>query len=279
MSKTKRIGPPLKWHGGKHYLAPRIIARMPPHQHYVEPYFGGGSVLLAKDPEGISEVANDLDGLLTNFWRVLQSEALFAQFERIVQAIPFSEQEWEKAAYALRQARLVWPDFSLQAAVDFFVYCRQSMSGRMQCFAPLTKKRLRRGMNEQASAWLSAVEQLPEVHARLQRVVILSHDALDVIREQDSPQTLFYLDPPYLPETRNGHTQGDYACEMTVQQHTLLLSALVELKGHWMLSGYPSLLYDSFFKDYKHVLHTFDLPNNAASGAKRRMTECLWCSF
>jgi DNA adenine methylase len=56
---VKTIDPPLKWHGGKHYLAKRIIALMPSHTHYVETHFGGGSVMLAKNPEGVSEVAND----------------------------------------------------------------------------------------------------------------------------------------------------------------------------------------------------------------------------
>ena len=37
---------PLKWHGGKYYLASKIIGLMPSHLHYVEPYFGGGAVLL-----------------------------------------------------------------------------------------------------------------------------------------------------------------------------------------------------------------------------------------
>src|SRR5436309_15774391 len=74
--------PPLKWHGGKHYLAGRIEALMPPHTHYVEPYAGGLAVLIAKDPDGVSEVVNDLDGRLTNFWKVLQDEAMFAEFHR-----------------------------------------------------------------------------------------------------------------------------------------------------------------------------------------------------
>ena len=42
--------PPLKWHGGKHYLASLIVGLMPQHLHYVEPFFGGGAVLLARDP-------------------------------------------------------------------------------------------------------------------------------------------------------------------------------------------------------------------------------------
>lgn len=65
---------PLKCHGGKHYLAGQIVGLMPPHLHYVEPYFGGGAVLFAKTSEGTSEVANDLNGNLMNFWRVLQDK-------------------------------------------------------------------------------------------------------------------------------------------------------------------------------------------------------------
>ena len=81
---------PLKWHGGKSYLADWIIDHMPKHLHYVEPYGGGLAVLLAKDPfddrhqwsekgheRGISEVVNDLNGELMNFWKVLQDEDSF----------------------------------------------------------------------------------------------------------------------------------------------------------------------------------------------------------
>jgi len=95
-----RTFPPLKWHGGKHYLAPKIIALMPEHTHYVEPYAGGLSVLLAKDPEGVSEVANDLNGDLTNFWRVLQQDESFGRFRRTLEAVPFSEAEWRDARSA-----------------------------------------------------------------------------------------------------------------------------------------------------------------------------------
>ena len=62
---------PIKWHGGKSYLADKIISLMPEHVHYVEPYFGGGFVLFRKACEGVSEVVNDLNSELTTFWDVL----------------------------------------------------------------------------------------------------------------------------------------------------------------------------------------------------------------
>src|SRR5205823_6008598 len=101
------VAVPLKWHGGKSYLARRIIALMPRHLHYVEPFAGGLAVLLARDPDdprlwlpphkGVSEVANDLDGRLVNFWRVLQGEETFLRFRRAVEALPLARAEWERA--------------------------------------------------------------------------------------------------------------------------------------------------------------------------------------
>jgi DNA adenine methylase len=263
---------PLKWHGGKHYLAAQLVSLMPPHTHYVEPYAGGLAVLFAKACEGISEVVNDLNGDLTNFWRVLQDVALFRQFKRQVQATPFSQPEWEEAKAFLSQPRKQ----QVKRAVTFFVLCRQSLAGRCTDFATLSRNRVRRGMNEQVSAWLAAVDGLPEVHARLRRVVVLNQPALDVIRAQDGPDTLFYLDPPYLPQTKTASAFGPL--EMTAEQHQELLDLIVGVQGKVMLSGYASRLYDTRLASWSR--HEFRLPNNAASGAmKRDMTEIVWCNF
>ena len=177
--KARSIVPPLKTHGGKHYLASRIVALMPAHTHYVEPFAGGLSVLLAKNPNGVSEVVNDLNGSLTNFWKVLQGIDSFQSFMGIVPAVPFSESEWKDAGERLKGTDTV------TRAVAFFIRCRQSLAGRMDSFAPLSKTRTRRGMNEQASAWIGAVDGLQEVHERLRRVVVLNHPALEVIKQQD----------------------------------------------------------------------------------------------
>src|SRR3954454_9373550 len=103
MKKPTRLTPPLKCHGGKRYLALDIVRLMPHHLSYVEPFAGGLRVLLARDPKdrrlwlgtgsgnkGVSEVANDLDCRVMNFWRVLRDEDNFPRFLRMAQATPFA---------------------------------------------------------------------------------------------------------------------------------------------------------------------------------------------
>src|SRR5690242_1395766 len=124
---------PLKWHGGKGYLAGKLweIARRIPHLHRVEVYGGGLSFTLASDPDGYSEVVNDLNGELTTFWSVMQSPTEFAELRRMLEATPFSEIEWNACRKADLRSRLL-------RAYRFFVLCRQSLAGRMDSFAPLS---------------------------------------------------------------------------------------------------------------------------------------------
>ena len=260
---------PIKRYGGKGPLARKIVALIPEHLHYVEPYFGGGAVLLAKEPTS-SEVVNDLDQWLTNFWRVLQDEALFAKFQRIVECVPVSEAEFNRE----------WPDDSVSQAVAFFVNNRQSFSARGRNFAPSAARRLRRGMNQNVSAWLSAVDGLPEIHVRLRRVAILCRDALDVIRQNDGPQTFFYCDPPYLHDTRT--SDSDYAHEMDEDAHAQLLDILGSIQGKFLLSGYDSNLYRTAEGLYGWKRVEFDVPNRSAATAGRvaqRRVEVLWRNY
>ncbi len=269
---------PLKTHGGKRYLAERLVDLMPAHTHYVEPFAGGLAVLFAKSCNGVSEVVNDLDGRITTFWQVLQDEDLFARLKRRLEAIVFNEAEWRAArSYFAAPCKRLTRTEMVERAAQFFVLCRQSMSGRCKDFTPLTRNRTRSGMNEQASSWLNAIDGLPAIHTRLKRVVVLNRPALEVIRTQDGPGVLFYLDPPYVPESRVSKDAFG-AFDMTVEQHEELLDAITGLQGMVMISGYASPLYDSRLTGWAR--HEFDLPNNAGSGKhKRRMTEVVWANF
>lgn len=270
------IASPLKWHGGKSYLAKQIVTLMPQHLTYCEPFAGGLSVLFEKDPDGISEVVNDLNGALMNFWASLANRDTFTQFQRWAESTPFSERCYELSCH---------PDYvsdpnsiDPSAAVAFFVRCRQSLAGRMESFAPLSKTRTRRGMNEQVSAWLTAVEGLPEVHARLKRVAVTNRPAVKVIKDLDHEQTLFYCDPPYLKETRTA--KEVYQHEMSTEDHEELLKTLLQIDGKFILSGYPSDLYDRYRMLGNWFTREIEIDNKAASGAtKRNMTEVLWMNF
>ncbi len=268
---------PLKWHGGKYYLADWIISLMPEHVHYVEPYAGGLAVLLAKDPAGTSEVVSDVNRELTNFWRVLQSRSKFDEFCRQLEAMPFSEIEWNHAGE--RQEPFDYYEIrtcDTGAAIAFFVRCRQSRAGKFDSFATLSRNRTRCGMNEQASAWMSAVNGLPAVAQRLRRVVVLGGDALDVIRSQDGDKTLFYCDPPYPHDTRV--STDDYKHEMSIGQHEELLRTINACYGKVMISSYPNELYGNMLAGWRTADKTID---NKASSAKQkpRKTERVWMNF
>jgi DNA adenine methylase len=204
---------PLKTHGGKNYLADRIIELMPKHRHYVEAFCGGCAVLLARDPDdkrlwlgmdgnnrGVSELINDLDGQLVGFWKTLQNEETFARFRRQVEAIPLSRPHWNEAHNHVYGADPV------ADAVAFFVNTRQSLAGRRKGFTSITRGRLRRTMNGNSSEWLGAVDGLGEVHARLRTVVIENMDALKLIPRETNPACWFT--PIHPTFTRRGCRGG-----------------------------------------------------------------------
>jgi DNA adenine methylase len=284
------LTPPLKWHGGKNANngkpAKWIVSLMPRHLHYCEAYGGGLAVLLTRDTDdprlwveenplahrrGVSEVVNDLNGRLMNFWRVLQRPETFERFCRIVQAVPFSEAEWQDAAGRLDH------DDPVEAAVAFFVRCRQSLAGRMNAFSGLTRTRTRGNRNAEANAWWRVIEGLPAVARRLENVLVLNRPALEVIRQEDGPEVLFYLDPPYPHGTRTARrVYGEF--EMTDADHRELLGVVRQCQGKVMLSGYPNELYDRTLHDWNRP--TLDVSNCASSArTKGRETEVLWCNF
>ncbi len=280
---------PIKTHGGKSYLAKKIVDLFPlkcvnpndpesddpGYLHYVEPYCGGLSVLFENDPHGISEVANDLNGELTNWWDVLKDKKLYKEFKRRIEATPFSQLDFASAMTMLA----VPPKDKWLRAWGFFVRCRQSLAARMDTFAAITRTRTRRGLNEQVSAWLGAIEGLDKVHERLKRVLILNEPAIDVIASEDGKRTLYYIDCPYLHSTRATKTEyGEY--EMDRKDHIELLTALEGIKGRFVLSGYDSSLYQEFEKRNNWKRCEFKIANHA-SGAKikRVMTEIAWFNY
>ncbi|ASM76454.1 Site-specific DNA methylase [Vitreoscilla filiformis] len=109
------------------------------------------------------------------------------------------------------------------------------------------------------------------VRRRLQGVVIECRDALAVIKAQDTPQTLHFVDPPYVPSTRS---DTGYRHELTTQQHVELLEVLLGCKGMVVLAGYPSALYDEMLVGWRRV----ERAHFAVGVLRQPRTEVLWIS-
>ena len=231
------IRSPIKILGGKGRFARRIIALMPPHQTYVEPFGGGASVLLAKPPSPV-EVYSDIDGDLANLFKVIRDPRMFKDFQRAVALTPYSREEHHTARASMTGLRC---DDRIEWARQFFVIARQSFSGRKKSpswgYAITCSKR---HLPDTVACYLRAVEGLPAVAARLLRVQIECADYVDVIERFDTPETLFYCDPPYVASTRRN---GKYPNEMTDADHEELVQLLLDIQGMAIVSGYEHRIY------------------------------------
>jgi DNA adenine methylase len=263
----KGIRSPVKWHGGKYYLWERIVDCFPAHETYVEPFGGGASVLLNKEPSAV-EIYNDLDESITRLFRVLRDDG--EELRKLLALTPYSEREFEAAGDPA--------DNDVEKARRDFVRWRMSLGGRGKAFS-FTRHRSRREMADVVSGFLSTIdEEMPKIIERLRKVQILCRPAIDLIKGWDGPTTLFYCDPPYLAETRDRRTTDVYGVEMSDEEHKELAEALRACQGKVVLSGYPSALYDELYHGWRRI--EFAMPNHASSEAtKARMTEVLWLNW
>lgn len=256
--------PLVRYHGGKWKLAPWIIASFPPHRVYVEPYGGGGSVLMRK-PRSYAEIYNDLDGEMVNLFRMVRDRS--QELRRALELTPFSRadflESYEPAEDPVEQARRT-------VARSYMGFGSAAASGNKTGF----RSNSNRSGTTPAHDWANYPSALVALAERLRGVVLENKDAIEVMQTHDGAETLHYVDPPYVHSTRhegNKYCKKGYRFEMTDEQHRALAAALHELKGAVVLSGYPCALYDELYADWQRIENR----GAHADGAKDR-TEVLW---
>ena len=123
------------------------------------------------------------------------------------------------------------------------------------------------------SRWLGSVDGLSEIAQRLQRVQIENAPALEVIQRYDTPETFFYVDPPYVHSARGDSSA--YRFEMTDQEHCVLAECLNRINGRAVVSGYRTELYDNLFEGWYRV----DADTRMSNSAKSPRQESAWLNF
>jgi DNA adenine methylase len=258
------LKPPFAYFGGKTVLADRIVALLPDHAHYVEPFAGSLAVLLAKTPSKL-ETVNDLDGDLMLFWRMLRDRP--DELIRAAALTPHSRAE-HQAAYEIdgdevERARRVWTRLA---------------QGRTGTLRKTGWRYFQKpaGTGNAMPQYLDAyVERMEQVAIRLRSVSLECRPALEIISSYGQhPAVCLYVDPPYEGVTRP-RTYDGYQHEMrATNDHLELLQALLDCQASVVLSGYHSPLYDDVLDTWDRVeISAFTGQAPAGEGAR---TEVLW---
>lgn len=156
-----------------------------PHQTYCEPFFGGGAVFFAMPPRK-TEIINDLDKHLFNFYLALKHHP--AELMRLVRLLPRS-----RDLFFHHRRIMLDPDASAVDRAAAYLYCnKHSFGGDNNSFAV--------GRNSPRSCF-NYRRLIPHLARRMDRVAVESIDALRCISLYDSQDTIFFVDPPYTAGT------------------------------------------------------------------------------
>ena len=208
---------PFAWPGGKRALTRALLELIPEHRIYIEAFAGSAKLLFAKEPSRM-EVMNDLNGDVTNFFRVakhrpaelaerLELECIHAGRFRELRALGTEVCELERA---LRYAYLSWYSFGAKGEHFASGLAKNSRGKR-----PLGGVR----------------ELLLRVAERLHSVLIEQRDFQQILDRYDAADSFFYLDPPYVAYQPNARYEP-----LAEGQRAALFDQLAALKGKFLLS-------------------------------------------
>jgi DNA adenine methylase len=257
--------PALRYHGGKFRLAPWLMQFFPPHGRYVEPFVGAAGVLIRK-PRVYAEVYNDLDADIVNFFRVLRDPTMRADLIEACRLTPYARDEFD-AAYEptddqLERARRT----CIRAAMGF------GSAGATKATTGF-RTDTRRKYGTAQHNWADYPPAIASIGERFEGVLIENRDALEVIQSHDGPDTLHFVDPPYVHGTRHMRSQGGYRHELDDAGHAALLDQLRAVDGMVVLCGYETDLYAQALPDWE--THTTKARISGGRGTSLR-TEVVW---
>lgn len=257
--------PILRYHGGKWRLAPWIISHFPRHVVYHEPFCGAASIL-ARKPRTRAEIINDLSGDIVNVFQVLRDPAAARRLIRLMRLTPFAEQEflegYEPTQEPIERARRTLVRSHMGHGATG---CNPN---RRTGFRARSHTRTRGRTSPQD--WADLPDHIRHWVDRLTGVTITQRDAIPSLLRHDAPDTLHYVDPPYLDHTRSQEAKRDYEHPYSDDQHQQLSKVLHDLKGLIILSGYPSEEYDRWYQGWARV------HRSALADRGKVAVECLW---
>ncbi len=216
--------------GGKSKLKKKIISIMPQHKVYVEPFIGGGSVFFAKEPAELN-IINDKDKDIANIYGDMKAVG-----EKMINKS--FQQDKDKFNRFLKQTSFKNKEERLYRNLYL---SRLSYNGSRKSYIGDTSAKNIRFSREGAGKNLKTTKWKDFLNNN--NVRIFNTDFKNIIKKYDSPDTLFYLDPPY------SKSETDYDVGGVNPQD--VYNSLQNIKGKFILSYDHSPLIKKIFNKYK----------------------------
>lgn len=267
MQTSKEVKTPaLKYFGSKWRIAPWIVKNLPEHRLYCEPFGGAAAVLLRKPPSE-KEVYNDLDRELVNFFGVIQDYQWSRNLFKAASRTPYSREVYEEAITTIGQEWVYPVTRALNLAIRSFMAVNAEAIWKPKVGFSNRNHIYPTSGHWAPREWRNWQRSIASLHKRFQNVIIENRDAVELIKAQDREDTLFYVDPPYVPSARSA---GGYKVDMTEEEHLKLLECLKNVKGRVVLSGYANPMYDEALAGWQRITR-----REQANGG-RKTEEVLW---
>lgn len=266
----KRIVPPIKYYGGKGNMIKEIVKYIPNNDKlttYIEPFGGSYSVGLSLT-HFTNEIYNDLEQNVYSLYKVLSDTDLYKAFKYKCDLAIYSEDLRKEY-----KDKLKYDELDIIDRAFYFFYVNRTSYNGIGAFS--YNDYVRRKMSKSASDFLSAIDRLPELHQRLSKVVIFNRDGLSLLEQYDKENIFFYLDPPYVQNTRSS---ARYVVDMDDSIQNQLIDKILNLKhAKFLLSGYENDLYDEKLKHFNKV--SFNVKTVDGHRNKKNKIETLWFNY
>ena len=255
---------PLAYYGGKQRMSKMIIDLIPEHNHYIEPFFGGGAVFFSKR-KAKKNTLNDYDNRIHRFWQTVQKPELNDYIEKRAKTFIMNDHEFRKADRIVNKDMLVSDN---EFVFYLLVKSVFSFSGVLSCS---------RALNSAVDFYLklkSTFSRLKETCIKMQDCQVFNRDALEIVHIfRKKEDAFFYLDPPY-PEAKQA-----YKHKYSMSDFNRLLQALIHIKGKFLLSCYMKR--DMFLSKKWHIKYheTCTTMTQVRKNSTKKRTEALIANY
>lgn len=266
--RDKVLKAPVSYPGNKEYELEHILPHLPQTGMFVDVFGGTGVVLLNRKPSKV-EVFNDRNSGLTALYQCIWDKKLLEQLcERLRfiahsrEAFVWSRDTWETCTDTVERA----------ARWYYCVQCSFIKKGKYFGRSVSAKTNFAKTIQPELSLWY-------EIHQRISPTVqIENQDWRQILKDYDTLDTVFYLDPPYY------ESHGIYQVEMPDRDHVELMERIQSLRGFVAISGYPNNLYNQYGWDEHYTWSRTTKAsalastesNNNQDQSRHQVTEALW---